>query len=93
MNNPRTIQDLQVLEELITALPLPSDMPLENGNVAEYDVHPSKHANTKREVIIKRYALVLGADDCVGKPFHARESVVRIRAKLKRVRQYCTCAW
>ncbi|MFC1931066.1 response regulator transcription factor [Chloroflexota bacterium] len=46
----------------------------------------------KREVTIKRDTLVLGADDYVGKPFHAGELVARIKAKLRRVGTEITMA-
>jgi two-component system KDP operon response regulator KdpE len=38
----------------------------------------------KREVTTARDALLLGADDYVRKPFHPRELLARIRAKLRR---------
>ena len=40
--------------------------------------------SARREVTTLRYALALGADDYVGKPFHTGEVVARIRAKLRR---------
>ena len=38
----------------------------------------------KQEVTTVRDALILGADDYLRKPFHTRELVARIRAKLRR---------
>jgi len=38
----------------------------------------------RREVTTVRDALTLGADDYVRKPFHTREFLARIRAKLRR---------
>ena len=38
----------------------------------------------RREVTTVRDALTLGADDYVRKPFHTRELLARIRAKLRR---------
>ena len=40
--------------------------------------------SARREVTTLRYALALGADDYVGKPFHTGELVARIRVKLRR---------
>jgi len=44
----------------------------------------------KREVTIVRDALTLGADDYVRKPFHTRELLARIRAKLRRAKSEVT---
>jgi len=38
----------------------------------------------RREVVVLRDAVVLGADDYVRKPFHTAELLARIRAKLRR---------
>ena len=40
--------------------------------------------SARREMATKQDTLNLGADDYVGKPFHAGELVARIRAKLRR---------
>ena len=44
----------------------------------------------RREVTAVRDALTVGADDYVRKPFHTRELLARIRAKLRRASQEVT---
>lgn len=48
--------------------------------------------SARHEMTTRRDTLNLGADDYVGKPFHAGELVARIRAKLRRAGQQCTYA-
>ena len=52
--------------------------------IRQYSNIPVIMLSARREVSTERDALILGADDYVWKPFHTRELVARIRAKLRR---------